>query len=68
MLGERITKRLNELGMTQRELAATVGVTEITMSRYIRGSRTPNAVVVANIAKALGVTTDYLLGLEEHKI
>ena len=64
-IGERITKQLGELGMTQRELAAKVGVTEITMSRYIRGGRTPNAVVVANIAKALGVTTDYLLGLEE---
>ena len=64
-MGERITKRLDELRLTQRELAATVGVTEISMSRYIRGSRTPNAVVVANIAKALGVTTDYLLGLED---
>lgn len=64
-IGERIAKRLDELKLTQRELAATVGVTDITISRYIHDERMPNAVVIAGIAKALDVTTDYLLGLEE---
>lgn len=64
-LGERIAKRLDELHITQRELAMMVGVTDISMSRYVRGERTPNAPIIANIAKALRVTTDWLLGLEE---
>lgn len=34
------------------------------MSRYIRGHRTPKGTVISNIANALHTTTDYLLGLE----
>ena len=64
-LGERIAKRLEEIKITQHELATRVGVTDISMCRYIHGERMPNAPIIANIAKALGVTTDWLLGLED---
>lgn len=64
-LGERITGLLDELGITQRELAERIGITEVSMSRYIRGDRTPKGPVVANMATALNTTTDYLLGVGE---
>ena len=54
-LGGRIAALLKQNGMTQRELAEKVKVTEVSMSRYI-----------ANIAAALNTTSDYLLGTESN--
>lgn len=61
-IGEQIAKRLNEVGMSQRELADLTGITEVSMSRYIRGERIPNGTIVAKIATALHTTSDELLG------
>lgn len=61
-IGEQIAKRLNEVGMSQRELADLIGITEVSMSRYIRGERTPDGINVAKIANALHTTSDELLG------
>ena len=63
--GERIAALLRESGMTQRELAERVGATEASMSKYVRGEREPRAEVLANIATALGTTSEYLLGLSD---
>ena len=65
-LGKRILILLDKERMTQRELADTVGVTEVSMSRYIKGDRTPKAPILANIAAALHTTSEYLLGTEEN--
>lgn len=64
-LGETITALLKKNGMTQKELAQRIGTTEATMCRYIAGDREPKAEVLANIATALNVTCDYLLGKED---
>ena len=64
-LGGRIPELLEKNGLTQRELAEKVGVTEVSMSRYISNDRTPKGPVIANIATALHTTSDYLLGTEE---
>ena len=64
-VGTRIAGLLREQGKTQRELAEQVGTTEVSMSRYIKGDRVPKGPVLANIAKALHTTTDYLLGNEQ---
>ena len=58
-LGKRISELLIKNGLTQRELAKIVGVTEVSMSRYISGDRTPKGPIVANIATALHTTSDY---------
>jgi len=63
-LGGRITELLKQLNMTQRELADKVGVTEVSMSRYINGDRIPKGTVIANLATALHTTSDYLLNGE----
>lgn len=62
-MGKRITERLNELGMSQCELAKKVKITEVSLSRYINGDRTPKGPVISSIARALGVTSDWLLGM-----
>lgn len=63
-LGMRIAEVLQLRGMTQKELAERVGVTEAAMSRYVAGTREPKPETLANIATALHTTSDYLLGLE----
>ena len=59
---ERVTALMNELKLSQKELAEKVGVTESAMSYYVKGVRTPRSDVLTRIAKALNTTTDYLLG------
>lgn len=63
-LGIKITKSLQKRGITQKELATRIGITECVMSRYISGEREPKPDVLANIATALSTTSDYLLGIE----
>ena len=50
-----IKEILEAKGMSQRELADKVGITEVTLSRYINGNRVPKAPVAMCIARALGV-------------
>lgn len=64
VLGNRIADLLEQKNISQRELAERVGVTEVSMSRYINGSRIPKGPILGNIANVLGVTTDFLLGIE----
>ena len=58
-LGSRITETLQRRGMTQKELAGRIGVTEAVMSRYVSGDREPKPDVLANIATALHTTSRY---------
>ena len=62
---ERLAKLLKKQGITQKELAERVGVTEATMSRYMHSKRIPKSEIIANIATALHTTSDYLLGTEK---
>ena len=64
---ERLQELMKLHHITQRQLAAMVGVTEASMSRYVKGERMPRMNTVANIATALHTTSDFLLGRDmEH--
>lgn len=63
LIGQRISKALSAAGVMQKQLAAELGVTNNTISYWCSGSRTPNTKQVIQIAKYLGVSADYLLGL-----
>ena len=65
IIGERIAGLLREQDKSQRELARQAGITNASISRYIKGDRVPKGSILANIAKALHTTTDYLLGNEK---
>ncbi len=58
----RIISLMNSRGLSQKELATKVGVTESAMSYYVKGVRTPRSDVLTRMARELGTTTDYLLG------
>ena len=62
VFSERISELMKNNRLSQKELAAKAGVTESAISYYVKGERTPRSDVLTRIAKALGTTTDYLLG------
>lgn len=65
-LGKKINRILEEKEMTQRDLAQKISLDESTLSRILKGERTPNIETLSNIATALHVTTDYLLDIESN--
>ena len=61
----RVETLLKEKGMTQRELAAKLGVSEVTVSRWMTdgaNGRNPTVQTLQKIAEILQTTPDYLLG------
>ncbi len=66
-------KKFNELlksarlkaGLTQAQLAEKIGVPKSTYCNWEQGTREPNVLKLKQIARALGVTMDSLVGLEE---
>lgn len=62
---ENLRTALDRSGMTQRQLADRLGVTEVTISRYVRGDRRPRCNILYDISKALGVPVVFLLKGEE---
>ena len=59
----RLKERLEAQGMTQKELASKAGITEAAVSHYLKGDRVPRGAILLNVAKALNVSTDYLLNI-----
>jgi len=60
----KILKNLmDSRGINQKWLADEAHTTEATISRYVNGVHQPNINLVVDIAKALDVSVDYLLGL-----
>lgn len=59
-LGDRIALLLKKRGLSQKDLAMMVGVTESALTRYIKNEREPKIEVIANLATALETTVDYL--------
>lgn len=60
-LGDRIKDLLERKGMSQRQLAESIGCTEAAVSHYIKGDRIPRSSIMTKIAKTLDTTSDYLV-------
>jgi len=65
--GERIVAAREEAGLSQRELADKLGITQRALSWWEREPVALKPEQMAALAAALGVTTDYLLGVEVPK-
>lgn len=61
MLGPRIAALRRQAGLSQAELAARLGVSPSAMGMYEQGRREPAAEVLVDLARELGVSTDFLL-------
>lgn len=65
-IGKRIIAALAARDIKQKELAAAIGVKANVISFFCTGARVPNTEQVIAIAKALKVSTDYLLCLTDN--
>jgi transcriptional regulator with XRE-family HTH domain len=63
-LAARVVKIRKERGITQVELAKTLGVTQSMVSRIERGELRLNGEVIVKLAKLYKVSTDELLGVK----
>ena len=52
-------------GINQKKLSQLSGITEASISRYLKGERAARLDIIINFAKALNVTTEYLLNDDE---
>lgn len=61
---QSLKEELLRNGMKQRDLADKVSVTEVSMSRYCNGMRTPRGPILVEMARVLNTTPEYLMGTE----
>ena len=63
------SKRIKELriknGYTQAQLGAKLGISASAVGMYEQGRREPDSKVLTDISRLFGVSTDYLLSVEE---
>ena len=57
-----VDRLMTRKSITQVQLAASVGISQATISRISAGKILPNAMVLAKIAAALGTNSAKLLG------
>ena len=67
IFSQRLSELLDYRG-AQKWLAVEADTTEATISRYMRGETQPELNIVVRIAKALGVSVDYLSGLTDSRV
>jgi len=60
-LGRRIKERRKTLGLTQQQLAESLGVTPQHISVIEQDKRSPSLSSLARMAEQLGVTVDFLV-------
>lgn len=62
---DRLREQRLEKNLTQKEVAALLGVSTTCYSGYEQGYREPDFKTLIKICKVLNVSADYLLGLEK---
>ena len=62
---DSIKKFREAAGLSQEHLARKLSVSRVTVANWETGVNEPSAGNIKKLAKALGVTTDELLGMEE---
>ncbi|MGM9605546.1 MAG: helix-turn-helix transcriptional regulator [Faecousia sp.] len=65
MLGQRICELRTALGWSQVQLAKRLGAAKQTVSNWENDNIQPSIEMLVRLSKIFGVTTDYLLGLED---
>lgn len=65
MLGQRIGELRTAIGWSQVDLAKRLGVAKQTVSNWENENIQPSIEMLVRLSKLFGVSTDYLLGLEQ---
>jgi transcriptional regulator with XRE-family HTH domain len=67
MLSNKLKQLRNSTKLTQSEFAKKIDVARTTYAMYEQGNREPDYEILKKIANYYDVSTDYLLGISEHK-
>lgn len=59
--GKNMKKTMKDLGITQKQLSDSTGITEVSISRYVNGTRIPGVIAAVKIAEALHTTIENLV-------
>ncbi len=62
---EKVKQLMQEQNINQKQLSQRSGITEASVSRYLKSERTARIDIIVNFAKALNVTTEYLLNEDD---
>lgn len=65
--GSRLKALREQSNIKQGQFADKIGIVRQSMSNYESGKHCPDVEVLKKMAKCLGCSVDYLLGLTEHK-
>lgn len=63
----RLIVLMEDYNMSQLQLAKTIGISNVTISRYLSGERLPRLDVITKIATVFHVSIDYLLGYSDER-
>ena len=64
MFSDNLRDILIEEGITQRDLADEMGVSEAAVSRYVKGERIPDLKSLINMSFVLGMSLDELMDFD----
>ena len=64
-IAKRIRSRREERGFKQADIANALQVSAQAVSKWERGENAPDIALLGGLAKLLGVSTDWILGLHE---
>lgn len=65
--GNRLRELRKQKKLTQKQLAALIGVKNSIISFYEVGDRIPSPEIIIKLATVLHVSADYLLGIEKNE-
>ena len=65
--GERLRALRKQKKLTQKQLAEQIRVKNSIISFYEVGDRFPSPEIIVKLATTLGVTSDYLLGIDRNE-
>lgn len=64
MIADKITKLRKQKGVTQTELAKTLGITRSSVNAWEMGISIPSTQYIVELASLFSVSTDFLLGVD----
>ncbi len=60
----RLRAAIKDSGLSQKEIAKRVGVPPSTVSKYVRMEKYPSIDTFAELCRAIGASSDRILGLD----
>ena len=64
IIAVKISQRRKELGLTQKDLAEKLNISDKTLSRWETGKQIPDSLIIPEIAKVLDISINEIYGVD----